>query len=171
MSREFFRLGNIQDIEKWLESTDYFKAPASTHYHGSTRGGLYMHSLTVAELLVDWSDKLGLTWLDRRSPYVIGLLHDVCKINTYVENENGVWVYRDDYEDNGHGSLSVKLIEEHGLKLTPEERACIHYHMGTWTKDIDESLGDLSYTKMIDKYHNLLWVHTADMYASQILNK
>jgi len=169
--RELFRLGNLGEIEKWLETTDYFTAPASTHYHGCTDGGLYTHSLTVAELLADWTDKLGLSWLDRRSPYLIGLLHDVCKLNTYVKNENGVWCYREDYEDRGHGSLSVKMIEEHGLKLNPEERACIWYHMGSWTKDIDESLGDLNYSKMIDRYHNVLWTHTADMYASQILMK
>ena len=172
--REIFRMGNMQEIEKWLETTDYFKAPASTRYHGCEHGGLFTHSYTVASILVDWTDRMGLAWLDRRSPYVIGLLHDVCKINTYVWNsETKSWMHNPEFAgvDRGHGSLSVQMIEEQGFKLNEEEKACIRYHMGTWTKDIDESIGDLSYSQMIDKYHNVLWTHTADMYASQILKK
>ena len=174
MEREYFRLGNIQELEDWLETTDYFTAPASTCFHGCEVGGLYTHSYNVAALLVEWTDRLGLVWQDRRSPYVIGLLHDVCKINNYVWNdETKTWVYNPDLVgvNRGHGSLSVKMIEEQGFNLTDEERACIRYHMGTWTKDIDESLGDLTYSQMIEQYHNVLWTHTADMYASQILKK
>lgn len=39
------------ELLEWLESTDFFEAPASTHYHGSYPGGLVEHSLNrkVAE--------------------------------------------------------------------------------------------------------------------------
>jgi 23S rRNA maturation-related 3'-5' exoribonuclease YhaM len=166
-NREYFRLGNIQSLEKWLDTTDYFVAPASTKYHGCFRGGLYEHSYNVASLLVNWTERLGLAWLDRRSPYLIGMLHDVCKINTYEWDEGErEWTYKDHIYSDAHGSLSIKLIEEQGFKLNEEERACILYHMGTWTKD-----GDMTYSEAIQKYQNVLWVHTADMFASQILQK
>lgn len=169
MSDDYFRLGNMQELKSWLKNTDYFTAPASTKYHGCKVGGLYEHSYNVAAILVDWTDRLGLAWQDRRSPYVIGLLHDVCKINNYVfDVENNCWKYNPDFErTDEHGSLSVKMIEEHDFKLTDEEKACILFHMGTWTKDG----GDMTYSQAIEKYHNVLWVHTADMYASQILKK
>ena len=32
---------------KWLESTDFFTAPASARYHGACPCGLVMHSLNV----------------------------------------------------------------------------------------------------------------------------
>lgn len=35
------------ELLEWLESTDFFEAPASTHYHGSYTGGLVEHSLNV----------------------------------------------------------------------------------------------------------------------------
>lgn len=35
------------ELLEWLESTDFFEAPASTHYHGSYPGGLVEHSLNV----------------------------------------------------------------------------------------------------------------------------
>ena len=33
------------ELLEWLESTDFFEAPASTHYHGSYTGGLVEHRL------------------------------------------------------------------------------------------------------------------------------
>ena len=33
------------ELLEWLESTDFFEAPASTHYHGSYTGGLVEHIL------------------------------------------------------------------------------------------------------------------------------
>ena len=32
------------ELLEWLESTDFFEAPASTHYHGSYPGGLVEHT-------------------------------------------------------------------------------------------------------------------------------
>lgn len=41
------------ELLEWLESTDFFEAPASTHYHGSYTGGLVEHSLAEA-LAIRW---------------------------------------------------------------------------------------------------------------------
>ena len=52
------------------------------------------------------------------------------------------------------------------ITLTEEEILCIRYHMGPYvTADWDE------YDKAIKKYPNVLFTHTADMYASKVLEK
>lgn len=159
-------------ILRWLNNTDFFEAPASSHYHGVWDGGLAEHSYEVYKMLAKFTEQGLVSWDRPESPFIIGVLHDVCKIDTYekyLDCEN-IMRYRykhpitDNYE---HGSKSVKLIEEHGLELTEQEKMCIWYHMGTWTQDIDST--DLPYTKVVSKYPAVLWTHTADMYVSQVL--
>lgn len=163
------------EILNWLENTDYFTAPASSHYHGAWEGGLAEHSYQVYLMLTKFTESGLVTWERPESPLIIGILHDVCKIGNYESyvNEEGIAQYyrKKDfpYSYEEHGSLSVKLIREHGLKLTDQEHMCIWYHMGTWTKDIDEQLGDYSYTRAVSKYPAVLWAHTADMYVSQVM--
>ena len=41
----------IEDLICWIESTDFFSAPASTRYHDSFEGGLLQHSLRVHDWL------------------------------------------------------------------------------------------------------------------------
>lgn len=164
---------SLDTVYDWLTTTDFFTAPASSNWHGCYSGGLVDHSLAVYSLLRDWTD-IDLEWDNERSPVIVGLLHDVCKINCYEQytNEHGELRYKFTSSNNEHGLRSVRLLEnEAGLTLTDEERACIRYHMGTFTKDIDVDLGDLSYSEMVAKYPNVLWTHTADMYASQICKK
>jgi len=48
--------------------------------------------------------------------------------------------------------------------LTEEEILCIRYHMGAYNCDDWEG-----YDKAIRKYPNVLFTHTADMYASKVL--
>lgn len=159
-------------ILHWLNNTDFFDAPASSHYHGTWDGGLVEHSYQVYLTLNELTDKGFIKWDRPESPFIIGVLHDVCKIDTYekyLDYEN-VTRYRHKHpisEVYEHGSLSVKLIEEHGLKLTEQERMCIWYHMGTWTKDIEDT--DLPYTQVISKHPAVLWTHTADVYVSQVM--
>jgi len=40
----------IDRVIKFLESSDFFEAPASTRYHGNYKGGLAEHSLNVYEI-------------------------------------------------------------------------------------------------------------------------
>ena len=44
------REGMDQLIE-FIEKSDFFKAPASTRYHGAYEGGLLEHSMKVYEIL------------------------------------------------------------------------------------------------------------------------
>lgn len=156
---------SLKDFESFLKTTDFFTAPASTKYHGAREGGLWRHSQTVADLLIKWTVALGIEWQSFTSPVLIGLCHDVCKIHLYEKTEEG-YIHTAKRDLDKHGSLSLKILDAHGVHLTDEERICIHYHMGEYTKD-----GDMTYSEALKQCPNLLWVHTADMYASQILGR
>ena len=49
----------IEDLIEWLETTDFFEAPASTKGHGSFIGGLLLHSINVYTLLKNFNVKAG----------------------------------------------------------------------------------------------------------------
>ena len=41
----------IEELIDFIEKTDFFRAPASTRFHGDHEGGLVEHSLKVYEIL------------------------------------------------------------------------------------------------------------------------
>ena len=49
--RENITRPGAEEFLKWLESTDFFTAPASTRFHLSRPGGLVEHSVHVYERL------------------------------------------------------------------------------------------------------------------------
>ena len=67
----------------YLESSDFFTAPASTRYHGNYEGGLCQHSLNVYDALVDIlarsrvKDLYGISY-SPESIAIAALLHDLC---------------------------------------------------------------------------------------------
>lgn len=72
----------------YLKKSDFFIAPASSKYHNNCEGGLVDHSINVYESLKNLNDKLELGFNDE-SIAVVGLLHDVCKIDFYkIEYRN-----------------------------------------------------------------------------------
>lgn len=155
----------------------FFEAPASTKYHGNFEGGLYKHSRTVTEILVELTENNKLEWQHPRSPYIVGMFHDLCKIDSYRHPRAGSmlngneltdlssWEYNTETLYKGHGEKSVLLLSQF-MQLTPEEVACITYHMGAFT-DKDEWN---YYGRAVEQYPNVLWTHTADMIASRICN-
>lgn len=78
----------------WLETTDFFEAPASTRFHLSRPGGLVEHSVHVYERLRELvgNEKTMAERFDAEiyeSCAICGLLHDICKANFYkVEMRN-----------------------------------------------------------------------------------
>ncbi len=152
-------------IKNWLDSHKFYDAPASTKYHGAYAGGLAEHSLAVAKNLETLTEKLDLEWSNPSSPYVIGLLHDVCKADQYTYNcATGLYEYRKDSIFSHHGEKSICMLAS-CLTLTEEEVACIRWHMGAYETDTKEWS---YYGNAIQKYPNVLWTHTADMMASHI---
>lgn len=144
-----------------LERMGYLNAPASTKYHGAHPGGLAEHSIAVCDELVKLTKKLELKWENPRSPYIIGLFHDLCKCDQYKRIKNG-YEYRENNLLSGHGEKSVMLLSQI-MRLTDEEVFCIRYHMGAYERD-DWTGYDLA----IKKYPTVLYTHTADMLASKL---
>lgn len=149
-------------LNEWLRKNGFFTAPASTKYHGAYEGGLFDHSYTVANELVNLTVMLGLKWERTESPYIVGMFHDLCKVDRYWHNGEGYEYLKDTLLD-GHGAKSVMMLASL-MQLTEEEVMCIRYHMGAYEKD-DWAGYDLA----IKKYPNVLWTHTADMVASKIV--
>ena len=147
-----------------LDCLGFFDAPASTKYHGAFEGGLFDHSLAVANALVELTEKLGLQWGRPESPYIVGMFHDMCKCNAYVKTAEGKWTWNNDIIIPGHGEKSVMQLQKL-IYLTEEEIACIRWHMGAF--ETDTKMWDY-YGRAIEKYPNVLYTHTADMIASRI---
>ena len=147
----------------WLKVNGFFTVPASTKYHGSFEGGLYEHSSLVAKKLLDLTNKNNLIWQNERSPKLIGMFHDLCKIKSYVKVD-------DKYKWNnqqllcGHGEKSVILLQRF-MQLTEEEIMCIRWHMGAFS---DKDNLDY-YRRAVKRYPNVLWTHHADMLVSQCM--
>lgn len=132
----------VSQLMEWLESTDFFDAPASTRYHGAYEGGLVQHSVEVFDYLCAL-DEAFRTDLPADSVTLCALLHDVCKVGMYKvemrwrKNSRNQWeqypTYKieEDYPFGGHGSKSVYLIQ-HFVELRPEEAAAINCHMGAY---------------------------------------
>ena len=123
------------EIPEKLEEWGFFDAPASTKYHGNYKGGLFDHSFAVTEALVDLTEKNGLIWQLKRSPWIIGMFHDLCKIDQYRHPVTGriidgdkycpvydeqTWEYNTETLLKGHGDKSVMRCASL-LQLTEEE--------------------------------------------------
>ncbi len=152
------------DLLKWLESTDFFTAPASTKYHSCHEGGLCEHSLNVfnriRRLIAREYD------MYEKSPYPIetlaicGLLHDVCKANFYkattrnVKNEQtGQW------EKQSYYSIEEKFPYGHG-----EKSVAIRFHMGEFEKERSTS-------DAYSKFPLAVMLHISDLLATYLDEK
>lgn len=163
----------------WLVANGWFSAPASTKYHGNHEGGLLEHSTAVMNFLVQLTKDNALSWKDPRSPYIVGMFHDLCKIDQYrlISSEpvlktdgevfSGSFFTHYEYNPNtllkGHGDKSVMLLSQF-YTLTEEEIMCIRYHMGAFTDKAEWN----DYTRAVRLYPNVLWTHQADMLASHV---
>ena len=179
MKEEFLNLlrqtkrEGIEDLIHFLENSDFFTAPASTRFHGNFEGGLAKHSMKVYEILKHKVENCVMDInIPEESIILIALLHDICKTNFYkidyrnAKNELGVWekvpYYTvDDTIPYGHGEKSVMMITEY-IKLTPEEKYSIRWHMGyTEPKELYNTIG-----AAYKKYPLALLMHEADLEAT-----
>lgn len=147
---------------EWLEESGFYKAPASKSYYGAYPGALFDHSLQVTYELINLTKKLGLQWQREKSPYIVGMLHDLCKIDQYIEEENG-YLWNKEQLLEGHGEKSC-ILALRWIDLTDEELMCIRYHMGAFE---GEKKWD-KYSAAVAKFPNVLYTHTADMAAAHI---
>ena len=165
----------------YLCSSDFFTAPASTRFHGSYPGGLCEHSLNVYECLKDLMERprmkevYGVNYYSDESIAIVSLLHDLCKVDFYVESsrnvkENGVWKSVPFYtiEDNlpyGHGEKSVYIVSGF-MRLTRDEAFAIRYHMG-FSDARPQDINNVS--RAFEMFPLAFAVSVADMEASYFL--
>lgn len=139
----------IDKLLGWLESSDFYIAPASTRFHLSRPGGLLQHSLNVYDNLVRLSLAYPEIKVSDETIAVCALFHDVCKVNVYKQSKRnrkddvtGKWVQYDSYEFDekfafgGHGSKSVFILQKY-IELSPEEAVAINCHMSAWGDNRD----------------------------------
>lgn len=145
---------------------EFLTAPASTKRHGSYEGGLFDHSFEVYDALQKLTIGMGLKWQRPESPLIVGLFHDLCKIDNYIKTPDGEhpYKYNDQIHIDGHGEKSVIYLQKY-MDLTDEELACIRWHMGSYEKDTSKWA---YYGRAIDLYPNVLYAHMADMIACKI---
>ena len=184
--QEFLRLlrenvtrDGVDKLIEWIETTDFFVAPASTKFHSAFEGGLCQHSLNVYYKLLDlvkmefgeeWQETVSLETIT-----VVALLHDICKANTYkteMRNTkvNGEWVQQPYYTvadslPYGHGEKSVYIVNAY-IRLTREEALAINWHMGGF--DMRVKGGSFSLSDAFYMYKLCPLLHAADLLATYL---
>ena len=157
----------------FLVDNGYFEKPASISHHGRDYGDLFLHSALVADILSDYTSQLPLNWNRPESPMIVGLFHDLCKVNFYTtekrnrKNEIGKWESYDAYKIDekfcfgGHGSKSVYIVQNF-MKLKPEEAVSINCHMGAYD---NSNVGNV-----YEKYPLAWLLHVADEAATYLMD-
>ena len=161
----------IDYLIKYLETTDFFEAPASSNYHGNYKWGLLEHSLEVYEQL-DTLLKAYKIIVPEDSKIIMALLHDICKADFYksdIRNVkiDGVWNQVPYYsiEDKnplGHGEKSVIVIQKY-IQLSDPEIYAIRWHMGPYDSSAKDYSGNYALTAAMNKYPIIGILHAADM--------
>lgn len=178
LARENIGRDGIDELLKYIETTDFFTAPCSTRFHLSEPGGLCAHSLNVYKRLLRLCKNEYGEDVDKEKITICALFHDLCKANYYKTTtrnvkENGAWVERPYYtiEDTlpyGHGEKSVYIINGY-MRLTREEAIAINWHMGGF--DPRAQASDGTYSAAYNKYPFAVLLHIADLMATYIDEK
>lgn len=180
----------IDKVLAWLESTDFYTAPASTQYHLSVEGGLCQHSLNVFDRLVglcqyyynttpDETAIFGGQSLDDEGTFsmenvaIVALFHDICKANCYVRDfknvkVDGKWTQVEYWKWDeqfvyGHGTKSVYILQQF-MRLYIDEAQAIRFHMGGREDQLSDSY-DRLFAQVYDKSKLAVLLHMADMAA------
>lgn len=180
------RSTNRQGVDKvidYLKTTDFYICPASTKYHGNFDGGLLLHSLLVyasAEAIYNSLSMISpniFNKISKENIIITSLLHDICKVGTYVKANknvkvNGVWRTEETYEiqDNfpfGHGDKSVLMLSVCGLEMETSEMIAIRWHMSNW--DLPYGQTQKTFIDARNKYPLLTLLITADDTSSLLI--
>ena len=168
------RIMGIHNLVKKMEKIGYFTAPCSGGNHLAKEGGLAEHSWNVLKVMTNLADVLDPDkTLPSRSIILTALLHDLGKCGdhgkpNYVPNilKSGEQSTKKPYETNSellyvpHEVRSVKIASEY-ISLTEDEEWAILMHNGLY--------GDFKYSIQGKETPLYLLLHTADMWASRVL--
>ena len=198
------KIEGAEKLLNWLENdSDFFTCPASTKFHNNFEGGLCEHSINVYNRLKKlvvmafgenyWENLKNIDGTNRTKEEIdetlaiIGLLHDICKVNTYKTDYKNVKVYSpngskidnggrfdwqteqfytvDDDLPYGHGEKSVYMISGF-FKLSREQAMAINWHMSGF--DLRVKAGSYAISDVYYKYPLALLLANADMIATYL---
>ena len=179
---QWIKRDGLDKLLEWLDTTDFYVAPASTRFHLMCEGGLCEHSINVFNRLCDEYKNEGIfdyktqnaTQELMESLAIVALFHDVCKANFYklsernVKNEYGEWAKVPYYTiENksilvGHGYKSARIVNRY-LDITDEEYMAIVHHMGYSAEDDIANISEI-----FRKSKLVLLLHIADTKATFI---
>ena len=191
---KYIKREGADKLLQWLESTDFFTCPASTKFHSNFEGGLCEHSINVYNRLVNLvKNEFGENYqeiVSDESLAIMGLLHDVCKVNTYKVDYKNVKVYSasgtkfdnagkfdwvsqpyymvEDELPYGHGEKSVYMLCGF-IKLTREEAMAINWHMGGF--DMRVKGGSYGISEAYYQFPVAVLLANADIMASYLDEK
>jgi len=166
-------------ILDWLETTDFYTAPASINNHSAEKGGLCYHHLLVYDSFVELFNAFNLELPENVNEADVALMtlgHDYCKINKYESalkptkkivdgvvqwEDKQTYVYNEDFIF-GHGEKSVYLIMKFINTLPDIVYQAIRYHMG----GLESAMVDKNSSPVMAKNRLALLLHLADMYAT-----
>lgn len=186
LKKEFVEIYNTyisregsKELLDYLLKSDFFIAPASSQFHSAYEGGLVEHSINVynrfKKCVINEYGENYQSKISDESIAICGLLHDVCKIDTFkIDMRNkkvdGNWIQVPYYtvEDGlpyGHGEKSVYIISGF-MRLTREEAMIINWHMGGFDARVRGGAYGLS--DAYYKFPNAVLFHTCDMIATYL---
>ena len=174
----------INNLLDYLEETDFYIAPASSKYHGAYDKGLLEHSLEVYYKLLSLKNNFDFE-IEEDSLKIIGLFHDICKMNFYIKtkknskkkddkgnfilNPKGFPIWEEieyyDIEDKlplGHGEKSVIILQQF-IQLNLNELMAIRWHMMAYDDVTRGYAGNLALTNALNKYPIIALTHCADL--------
>ena len=176
---KYIKRDGSKELLEYLKKSDFFTAPASSQFHSAYEGGLCVHSINVYNrFLKSVRNEYGEDYLTDEKMETIaicGLLHDICKIDTFKtdfrnKKVDGNWVQVPYYiiEDSlpyGHGEKSVYIISGF-MRLTREEAMMINWHMGGFDARVRGGAYGLS--EAYYKFPLAVVLHTCDMLATYL---
>jgi hypothetical protein len=194
--KTYIKRDGVQKLLEWLDTTDFYVAPASTQYHLCVEGGLCQHSLDVFENMINLcvshygeefkpdvvfngqsADDKGAFGMENIA--IVALFHDLCKVGCYVKDfknvkVDGRWVQQeywrwDDKFVYGRGAKSVFIIQQF-IRLYTDEAQAIRFH----TAGHEDPLNDVtekSYMQVFDKLPLAVFLYLADVIGTYIDGK
>ena len=187
-AKRFIKRPGIDKLLAWLETTDFYIAPASTRFHGAYEGGLAYHSILTYTALGTLNNAFCLNYPDETLA-ICGLMHDICKLNFYQPYYKNVKVYcpdgknsdeggtfrweaarsyqvrDDDAYPAGHGEKSIFLLSKF-MHLNTEETLAIRWHMGGYDDAARSYIGGRTQSNAFQTYRLAPALAIADMYAT-----
>ena len=182
---------DIEGLVNFLDSKDFFIAPASTQYHSNFAGGLCEHSLNVCENILKLAELYFPDKYSRSSLLLVSLFHDISKVNFYEPTIINKKIYSDkgSKQDNQgrfdwfseqafkvrdvHDRFLAGTHEENSLillsqfvPLNLEESVAIINHHGTSSPNAPSDL-----SAIMNKFPLLTLLHLADMAATFIYER